>query len=130
MIPTTPKLFSPKPVTATQNERRQHPRVAAPDLPLHIGDDSATLFRVRDVSQSGAAFFAEEPIPVMTKVSFSFALPAVDGEQAWIQGEGAVVRCARLAPAIGHYEVAIFFQELSPECQKSIDTFINQALAS
>jgi hypothetical protein len=128
--PTTPKLFSSSPVTATQNERRLHPRVGAPDLPLHLGDDSNALFRVRDVSQSGAAFFAEEPIPVMTKVRFSFALPTADGQESLIQGEGAVVRCARLAPAIGHYEVAIFFQDLAPDCQEAIEAFINQALAS
>ena len=77
-----------------------------------------------------AAFFAEEPIPVMTKVRFSFALPKGDGEPVWIQGEGAVVRCARLAPAIGHYEVAIFFQDLDPAYQKDINSYISQALAS
>ena len=90
-----------------EKERRRHPRFAVEDLPVVVGDGDA--LRVRDLSRSGACFFAEKPIRVMTHVRFVFELPNGSGQ---ISGEGVVVRCERISPAVGHYEVALFFQDV------------------
>ncbi|MBT5102275.1 MAG: PilZ domain-containing protein, partial [Planctomycetes bacterium] len=92
-----------------QHERRQHPRAQAEELPLRIGDQAESALRVRDLSQSGVAFFCDEAIPMMTAVKVAIEMPSGD----LIQAEGVVVRCERLSPAIGHYEIAIFFQSLN-----------------
>jgi len=98
-------------LTNLKQERRAHPRLAAPDLPLKLAGSGSPL-RVRDISQSGVAFFADSPVALMTRVTFEIELPSEDGSPAAVAGEGAVVRCERLSPALGHYEVAVFFQHL------------------
>ena len=107
-----------------QHERRQHPRAQAEELPLHIGDETESALRVRDLSQSGVAFFCDEAIPMMTAVKVAIEMPGGD----LIQAEGVVVRCERLSPAIGHYEVAIFFQSLNPGALQVIQTYVASRL--
>ncbi|MCX8229813.1 MAG: PilZ domain-containing protein [Planctomycetota bacterium] len=115
-------------MNASQHERRQHPRVPTAEFPLHLEGDDTTTFRVRDISQSGVAFFSEQPLALMTRVRFTFDLPDVDGNPRPVKGEGAVVRCERLAPSIGHYEVAIFFQELAPGSIEVLQGLIDRLL--
>jgi hypothetical protein len=91
-------------------ERRKHPRKAVKDLPISVDGD--TPLRVRDLSQSGACFFSETPLRMMTHVKFAFEFEDSSGETIGISGEGVVVRCERISPTLGHYEVAIFFQSL------------------
>lgn len=92
-------------------ERRRHPRLRVQDLPLTL--DGGKALRVRDLSRSGVCVFAESPVRMMTHVRFRFELPGA----ADVTGSGVVVRCERLSPALGHYEVAIFFQELDAGCE-------------
>jgi hypothetical protein len=92
-------------------ERRKHPRKAVSDLPIIVDGD--TPLRVRDLSQSGACFFSDTPLRMMTHVKFSFEFEDIAGDTIKLAGEGVVVRCERISPTIGHYEVAIFFQSLN-----------------
>jgi hypothetical protein len=101
-------------------ERRRHPRLQVRDLPLSLDDGRA--LRVRDLSRAGVCIFSEEPIRPMTQVRFRFQLAASAPQE--IRGEGVVVRCERLSPAIGHFEVAIFFQELDAGCQERLDRYL------
>ncbi len=112
-----------------EKERRAHPRAKAPELPLTlIGSDH--VLRVRDISQSGVAFYSESPVPLMTRVQFQIALPAGEGEdEHMITGEGAVVRCERLSPALGHYEIAVFFQHLEKGSLDFLKAYMERALA-
>ena len=107
----------------TQNqERRRHPRTSIQDLPITLDGD--TPLRVRDLSQSGACFFSETPLRMMTHVRFSFDFPLADGTKAHAEGEGVVVRCERISPALGHYEVALFFQDLYPGSDRAIRDYL------
>ena len=108
-----------------EKERRRHPRFAVDDLPVVVGDGDA--LRVRDLSRSGACFFSEKPIRVMTHVRFVFELP---GESGQISGEGVVVRCERISPAVGHYEVALFFQDLERSCVQVLEGYLENLQAS
>jgi len=115
------------PETGEQNmshdrERRRHPRTTIQDLPIVL--DGVTPLSVRDLSQSGACFFSETPLRMMTHVRFSFDFPLPTGETAKAEGEGVVVRCERLSPALGHYEVALFFQDLYPGSERAIRDFL------
>lgn len=110
-----------------KQERRAHPRVAAPDLPLKLAGTGSPL-RVRDISQSGVAFFADSPVALMTRVKFEIELPSEDGASAAVAGEGAVVRCERLSPALGHYEVAVFFQHLEGNSQRDLREYLARVL--
>ena len=103
-------------------ERRRHPRTGIQELPIIL--DGQTPLRVRDLSQSGACFFSETPLRMMTHVRFAFDFPLPDGNTARAEGEGVVVRCERLSPALGHYEVALFFQDLYPGSERAIRTFL------
>lgn len=94
---------------------------------LLAGGSSA--LRVRDLSQSGVAFYSESPLPLMTRVKFELALPHDGGEPQSVQGEGAVVRCERVSPALGHYEVAIFFQHLDESGSAVLKSYLNLAMA-
>jgi hypothetical protein len=103
-----------------EKERRRHPRFAVENLPVVVAGGDA--LRVRDLSRSGACFFSEKPIRVMTHVRFMFDLPGGTGQ---ISGEGVVVRCERLSPAVGHYEVALFFQDLERSCVTVLEGYID-----
>lgn len=122
-----PPLTSATVLTNLKQERRAHPRVAAPDLPLKLAGSGSHL-RVRDISQSGVAFFADSPVALMTRVKFEIELPAEDGESAQVSGEGAVVRCERLSPALGHYEVAVFFQHLEGNSLRDLKDYLGRVL--
>ena len=108
-----------------EKERRRHPRFAVDDLPVLVGDGEA--LRVRDLSRSGACFFSENPVRVMTHVRFAFELP---GGQPAVEGEGVVVRCERISPAVGHYEVAIFFQDLPAESAARLEEYLSSLSAA
>ena len=116
-------------MTQLKKERRAHTRTQAPELPLTlVGSDN--VLRVRDISQSGVAFFAESPVPLMTKVHFEIQLPnGAETGLPVVSGEGAVVRCERLSPALGHYEVAIFFQQLEGNSVANLKNYMGNAKA-
>ncbi|MFT7517511.1 MAG: hypothetical protein ACI84O_001303 [Myxococcota bacterium] len=108
-------------MTSSQ-ERRKHQRKAVGDLPIIVNGDIP--LRVRDLSQSGACFFSETPLRMMTHVKFSFEFKNSDDEPVILSGEGVVVRCERIAPSLGHYEVAIFFQSLDEGGSKAITQYL------
>ncbi|PCH76083.1 MAG: hypothetical protein COB96_07260 [Planctomycetota bacterium] len=114
-------------VTEPAKERRLHPRVQGDGLPLILREGTASL-RVRDLSESGAAFYSEQPLPVMARVGFTLEFPDENGEQLRADGEGVVVRCERLSSALGHYEVSVFFQDLNPEMAKVVNAFVCRQL--
>lgn len=114
-------------VTEPAKERRLHPRVQGDGLPLILREGTDSL-RVRDLSESGAAFYSEKPLPVMARVGFTLEFPDENGEQLRADGEGVVVRCERLSSALGHYEVAVFFQDLNPEMAKVVNAFVCRQL--
>ena len=108
--------MSERPSAPHGRERRRHPRLRVENLPLSL--DGSGALRVRDLSRSGVCVFSEQPMRMMTHVRFHFSLP--HATEAEIAGTGVVVRCERVSPAIGHYEVAIFFQDFESGCEKAL----------
>ena len=97
-------------------ERRRHPRLKVENLPLSL--DGSGALRVRDLSRSGVCVFSEQPLRLMTHVRFQFRLPRQTGAE--VAGTGVGVRCERISPALGHYEIAIFFQDFESGCESSL----------
>lgn len=102
-------------------ERRRHPRHQVANLPLSL--EGGQALRVRDLSRAGVCVFADEPLRMMTHVRFRFELGAAAGE---VSGEGVVVRCERLSPALGHFEIAIYFQQLDAGSEPRLERFLAQ----
>lgn len=115
-------------MTRPIQERRQHPRVLAAELPILLREDSGTPLRIRDLSRSGVAFYSESPIAVMTQVRFAIEFPRPGADAVYADGEGVVVRCERLHPSLGHYEIAIFFGEMAREAAGLIQAFVDRRL--
>ena len=109
-------------------ERRQHPRVAAEDLPILLQGDDRRPLRIRDVSRAGVAFYSEDPIDLMQRVKFAIEVPRADQEPLLVGGEGVVVRCEKLAGALDHYEIAVFFQDLPPDAEQAMQGWIDRRL--
>ena len=105
-------------------DRRRHPRIEGDGLPLLIQSEQTEPLRVRDLSLSGIAFFSEAPVPVMTRVAFILEFPRPDSEPSRLEGSGVVVRCERLSTALGHFEVALFFQDFPQETQQQLQEFL------
>lgn len=106
-------------------ERRRHPRHLVANLPLSL--EGGQALRVRDLSRAGVCVFAEEALRMMTHVRFRFDLGAAAGE---VTGEGVVVRCERLSPALGHFEIAIYFQQLDPGAESRLEGFLARQATS
>ena len=105
-------------------DRRRHPRIEGDGLPLLLQGEQTEPLRVRDISLSGIAFFSEAPVPVMTRVAFILEFPKQNSEPSRLEGSGVVVRCERLASALGHFEVALFFQDLPQNTQQQLRDFL------
>ncbi len=102
-------------------ERRREPRARA-SFPLVFTPPSGPLeAQVRDISRSGICATAARAVPEMTRVRFRFSLPSPEGPRR-IEGEGAVVRCARRAEA--GFEIGIFFTEISEADRDRLAEFV------
>ena len=110
---------------ATGVERRRHPRVAL-DWPVTIsladGDYEA---RLRDVSKVGVCFFLDRRIPEMTILRMDLELPGGTGTK--VRGSGVVVRCLALSPAVDHYEVAVFLNDIGEESRERLEAYVAAA---
>ena len=92
-------------------ERRAHPRAAA-EWPITIAlPEGYFEARLRDVSASGVCFHVDRPVAEMTVLRLQLDL-GEPGEKQRVDGRGVVVRCRRISPAVDHYEVAVFFDQI------------------
>jgi hypothetical protein len=108
-------------------ERRRWPRANA-DLPVNIAIDGAThRARVRDVSRAGVCFYLERSVPLMTVLGVELDASAVASGSA-IRGHGAVVRCAKISPHVSHYEIAVFFHDMSDSDRATLDALVRVRL--
>jgi hypothetical protein len=110
-------------------ERRRWPRANA-DLPIDIAlDGTAQRARVRDVSRAGVCFYLERPVPLMTVLGVELDASQVASGRK-IRGQGAVVRCAKISPHVSHYEIALFFHDMSDTDRASLDALVRLRLAA
>jgi len=112
--------MSVPPPTSKPIERRRQPRVSF-DCPVTIAlPDGEFDARLRDLSTSGVCFFLDRRIPEMTVLQMQLPL----GEEKTIQGSGVVVRCQPVSPHVDHYEVALFFSDLSEDSRRDLAEFV------
>lgn len=104
-------------------ERRKHRRVPS-DLTIDVAlDDGPHQARLRDISESGLAFFLDRHIDEMTILEVSFDLPAGDSMRG-VRTTGVVVRSRKISPAVDHFEVALFFNGLDESSREALRGFI------
>jgi hypothetical protein len=103
------------------DNRRRWPRARA-EWPITLALPDGTFeAQLRDVSSSGLCFFLDREIPEMTVLQVRLDLP--DGGRE-IRAVGAVVRCKRVSPAMEHFEVALFLQEITPTDKDALAEFV------
>jgi hypothetical protein len=103
------------------DERRHHPR-ASVDWPLEITlADGVHEARLRDVSRSGVSFYLDQKVAEMTLLRLELELPS-GGER--ISGTGVVVRCRPVSPALEHFEVAVFLNEMGDADRESLSRLV------
>jgi len=104
-------------------ERRRWAR-AQSDLPITVAvAGSKNPARVRDVSRSGVCFFFDRPIAMMTVLELTLEMKTSDGASA-IHGNGAVVRCERIAKGVDHYEIAVFLHDMSESDRERLAAYV------
>lgn len=110
-------------------ERRRWPRADA-DIPVAISLDGVVhQARVRDVSRAGVCFYLDRPAPLMTVLGVELDAHQA-GEGRKIRGQGAVVRCEKISPHVSHYEIAVFFHDMSESDRATLDALVRARLTS
>jgi hypothetical protein len=120
--PARPASSSPKPA-AEGRERRRWSRAGA-DLPLSLRtSDGVREARVRDLSRAGVCFFLDRPLPLMTVLGVALELNGA-AKPRRIEGNGAVVRCERIAAGVDHWEVAVFLHEMAEDDRRALERYV------
>ncbi|MBI5150506.1 MAG: PilZ domain-containing protein [Candidatus Omnitrophica bacterium] len=108
-------------------ERRQTHRVDA-HIPCRIAhEDGDIVAETVNVSRSGAYCRLDRRIGIMTKLKIQILLPVRKGEKnltKTIQCQGVVVR-VEPCPETGHYNIAVFFNEISQRDAAAIDDYVH-----
>ncbi|MBU4311388.1 MAG: PilZ domain-containing protein [Candidatus Omnitrophica bacterium] len=110
-------------------ERRKHHR-AKTNLPLKIADKAFDIItETADISSSGIYCRVTRLLPLMSKIEVILLMPAKgNGRQAKkIRCRGVVVRSEPIIledTEKAHYNVAIFFNDISKKDQKIIDGYL------
>ena len=108
-------------------ERRRFPRVADEGLSLSL--NAETITHTLNISASGVYCKVDKELPLMSGVTVKLALPDPTGEGRAakpIEVHGVVVRQhpVIIDDKIKHYDVAIFFDDLSEKNSSAISDYI------
>lgn len=117
------------------NERRSHKRIKDQDISVKLsGEGFSAITQSLDVSASGLYCKVENKIPVMTRLKIALSVPPCkNGASArTITVEGVVVREHPVYDdgQVHHYDVAIFFDSISPRNKKVLNQYISQKSSS
>ena len=112
-------------------ERRKFPRVKDEGLSLKLRlDDFDSITHTMNISSSGVYCKLDKELPLMSRVKLILMMPdpAKDGFLKDLEVDGVVVRQhpVTIDGAIKHYDVAIFFEDLSEKDKDSIDGYIKR----
>jgi hypothetical protein len=116
----------------TSQERRRFPRIDDTGLSLKLdlgGFDSMT--HTMNISASGVYCKVNNEIPIMSRLKVVLVVPDVSkdgGSHKKIEVTGVVVRQHPVVinGEIKHYDVAIFFEDLSPKNREVISNYIDR----
>lgn len=109
-------------------ERRKFPRIKDKEIAVKLsGEGFNTITQSLDVSASGIYCKVDRRIPLMTRVQLALVIPGKTSSHAnTLKVEGVVVREHPVINngKVQHYDVAIFFDSLSPEERRMITQYI------
>ena len=111
-------------------ERRKAPRIADEGLSLAVkGGDFDIITHTLNVSASGIYCKVEKEIPLMSRVQLMLMMPDPakdDKSSIGVEVDGVVVRQhpVIIDGRVKHYDIAIFFENLSPKHREMISDYI------
>lgn len=113
-----------------QKERRGHKRIKNSEISIKLsGDGFSAITQSLDVSASGLYCKVDRKIPVMTRLRIMLSVPMAGSKSGAksVSVEGVVVREHPVLEGdeIKHYDLAIFFDSLSPRNKKIINQYIS-----
>ncbi|MCM8761677.1 MAG: PilZ domain-containing protein [Candidatus Omnitrophica bacterium] len=115
-----------------QQERRKAPRIKDEELSLefHAGNFDAVTHTL-NISASGLYCKVDRDMPLMSRVSLVLMIPDVskDGKEIRkVEVEGVVVRAhpVIIDGKIRHYDIAVFFDNLSSKAKELITNYISR----
>ena len=113
-----------------QQERRRAPRIDDEELSLelHAGNFDA-MTHTLNISASGLYCKVDREVPLMSRVKLMLMIPdqsVAAKEVRNVEVEGVVVRAHPVIVdgQIKHYDIAIFFENLSPKHREMISDYI------
>ncbi|MGB2705653.1 MAG: PilZ domain-containing protein [Candidatus Omnitrophota bacterium] len=119
----------------TKGEKRKYPRLKDRNISLKVkSGDIDIITQSLDISASGVYCKVEKEIPLLSRIKVLLILPKSKkdpsgaDQTAKIETDGVVVRehPVIIDGAIVHYDVAIFFDNISVKDRESILDYINQ----
>ena len=113
------------------HERRKFPRVKDEGLSLKLRlDDFDSITHTVNISSSGAYCKLDKELPLMSRVKLMLMIPdpAEEGTLKDLEVDGVVVRQhpVTIDGVIRHYDVAIFFEDLSEKDKGVIASYIKR----
>ncbi len=111
-------------MTSSPRERRRAPRARA-DFQIRLNPkDGAQPATLKDLSTIGLCCSSTQKLAELALVAIDMQLPGQSGTHAV---KGAVVRCEPETGKPGHYEIAVFFTELSPASKAALASYVASA---
>ncbi|MDP3730435.1 MAG: PilZ domain-containing protein [Candidatus Omnitrophota bacterium] len=112
-------------------ERRKFPRVKDESLSLKLKlDDFDSITHTTNISSSGVYCKVDKELPLMSRMKLMLMIPdpARDGVLKDLEINGVVVRQhpVTVDGAVKHYDVAIFFEDLSEKDKDTIAGYIKR----
>jgi hypothetical protein len=112
-------------------ERRKFPRVNDEGLSLKLRlDDFDSITHTMNISSSGVYCKLDKELPLMSRVKLMLMIPdpAKEGALKDLEVSGVVVRQhpVTIDGVIKHYDVAIFFEDLSDKDKEIIAGYIKR----
>jgi hypothetical protein len=115
----------------SSQERREFPRVKDEGLSLKLRlDDYDSITHTMNISSSGVYCKLDKELPLMSRVKLMLMIPDPVKESTLrnLEVNGAVVRQHPVVidGVVKHYDVAIFFEDLSEKDKELIAGYINR----
>ena len=118
-----------------KGEKRKYPRIKDANISLKVkSGDIDIITQSLDISASGVYCKVEKEIPLLSRIKILLILPkgksgpSGAAQIAKIETDGVVVRehPVIIDGSIAHYDVAIFFDNISAKDRESILSYISQ----
>ncbi len=118
-----------------QDEKRGYPRLRDANISLKVkSNDIDIITKSLDISASGVYCKVEKEIPLMSRIRVVLIVPRPKTDNALapqivkIETDGVVVRehPVIIGKKIAHYDVAIFFDNISAKDRKALLEYTNQ----